>query len=199
MRKDKKNNDMVFSFTLIDLLIQVIFLGLIVVAVVHQGKDGEAAFLNKKLAASEAYKGKYNELTDRLTTLSPNYVDLIKELEDKKLKGGLDQPSCLRAKNGKVERLANLRLRDNKIEIIENNPRLQLVLKDIGFNFSQVRSMSPHQFRKTFSGIRKYKKNCVYYMGLCEKTKDLELRDTVEQYFYKMSCDQRSRKLASED
>ena len=197
----KKDNDNVFSFTLIDLLVQVIFLGIFVFAFESNEKSDAIAKSDEMKSKFDEYKadsGKYKELTDELTALSPNYLQLMKELQDKKMKGGLDKPSCLSDKDGKVQTLTNLRLVDNRIEVIEKTTSLEAVLKDLGFKFNDVKTMSPLQFKKVFGQIRNYKKDCVYYMGLCERSKDLELRDTVERFFYKKSCDPKFRKMASE-
>lgn len=196
----KKGDDGVFSFTLIDLLVQIIFLGIFVFAVETESASSdkkENEVMKKKLAELQEGAGKYKDLNDRLTALSPHYMELIKELQEKKAKGGLDKPSCLSSADGKVQTLANLRLVDDRIEVIENNPNLELVLKDLGHKFESVRTMSPTKFKQVFGGIRKYKSDCVFYMGLCERSKNLDLRDTVEQLFYKKSCDQKYRKTAS--
>jgi hypothetical protein len=194
--KNKKKDDGVFSFTLIDLLVQIIFLGIFVFAIKISAHAKQAKAiedvnkLKREIAQYKEDSGKYHELTDRLTTLSPNYIDLIKNLENKKKKGGIDKPSCLFNEAGELQRLSTVHIVDDRIVFQELTPDLDIVLKDLNYTYENVKSLSGKEFVKRFSKIKSIKKDCVYYMAICEKTKDLSLRDAIEGAFYKiLTCD----------
>lgn len=201
--KKKNDEDGIFSFTLIDLLVQIIFLGIFVFAITGKqnkeklAKVDKVAELERQVAQYKEESGKYKELTDRLTTLSPNYNEYLKDLENKKKKGGLDKPSCLFNSAGEIQRLSSVEIIDDRIVFKELTPELDVVLKDLKYDYEKVKSLNSKAFVANFSKVKSYQKDCVYYLAVCEKTKDLALRDAVESSFYKILTCQKSKSLVS--
>lgn len=205
-----KHSDTVFLLTLIDFLLQIIFLGLFVYVMNNSTEQD-----NPDPLARAAYDGlahrygssSVSELTDILTRLVPadQFRDLIeflkkygndpekvraavKRAEDAELKG-LDKPPCYaEQKNGKtvVLALATVIASDQTVTLGPPSEKLKEVLRDLQYSFADVRSLSLEDFQRKFSPIVTHPKwgHCRFSVDLVEKTPYTKPRDAIEHYFY---------------
>lgn len=201
-----RRRDDVFFFTLIDLLVQVLFFGLFLFTAVQVGRERSEKKLSvdqSEIVKLKEWAGVSNitELTDEVTKLVP-FKDLqgvsaivrdsggTAKLQEKivrlqKLDQGTGKPSCLGMNpQGSPIPLATLIAEDAVIRIESNTPELQQVLAMVGADFSAVAEMNLEDFARTFAPVPKKRPDCRYTVRLVEKTSLVYARDTIGSVFY---------------
>jgi len=202
-----RRDDSVFFFTIVDLLIITIFLGLVLYVFAQKSTADQAMELQRKtrqLEALSAATGVSNitELTDKLTRLGP-----IKEIEaavtavheiggrDSLRAGferlrkheGQDLPPCLyELKDGvrTVTPLATVIAADSTISFDASTPQLEEVLDRLGITYEAVAVLSLAAFRSTFDALLRLRPDCRYTMTVIEQTKYVAARDAIGASFY---------------
>lgn len=184
-KQPEKDKETVFYFTLIDLLVQVIFLGMFVFAYVNNKQLKELEDNKKKM-------GEFHELNDQTTRLLASSGKSLPELiehHEKLKQRGIGKVPCL----GSREKLATVRVTDQLIEFTENTPHLASLLQELKYDFKDVKKLTKQDFRRKFQRLSS--KNCVYFLETCEETYDSRMRDAVESGFQRMLCSKSKNKM----
>lgn len=202
----RRRDDSVFFFTLVDLLLTAIFLGLMLYVFGKEDSLAERARntkLEKQVAdlADAAGVSDIVALTDEFTRLGPvreikSDLAAVAEVGGReslragfaKLKSreGLDLPPCLVDDNNTdlVLTIARMTASDSTISIREPTPALDEVLKLLGRTYESVQTLSLLDFRRAFGRIKTMKPYCRYTVVLHEATKLTAPRDAVGFVFY---------------
>jgi len=197
----KRSND-VFFFTQIDLLLQILFFGLVLFVV---GQTAVHAVLK------QAGVSNLTELSDKLTKLVPADSDLEtfvrenggrKYIRDAveavrkvggpekvgKLQGDLDAadarvktlegerwgaPSCVAMVNGRPPTVARVVVRDESITLESPRPEFLNLLSKHGLKLEDVQTLQPEAFRATFARVVASDPGCRYFQSSEAKTKYL--------------------------
>jgi hypothetical protein len=70
---------------------------------------------------------------------------------------------------------------------LNKNVELKKLASELKFSINELKLMSIQEFKNKFRKLSS--KNCIYYLGRCEVgDKSIEMRDVIEESFYKMSC-----------
>jgi len=195
----RKGND-VFLLTLVDLLLQLLFLGLVLFAV-HAARRSRESARNADLAAAIAAldsiresKGYSSiaELTDSLTRLAPVSVDSMLRLVGEvgsidslttlvnKARRGSGLPACIsRPENGRETPIPIARIVawDDSVLVTSIGDSLNRVMREAKLEPSPSAAVPLSMFRRRFGGI--VKANCRFHAVWVERTRFVDARDTV--------------------
>lgn len=195
--KSKSGDERVFFFTLIDLFIQIIFLGLLIFSALlaqqkKNDKTGDFKELTDRLSrlSTDGNGLKFVANIEKIKMLSPD-KDINKLIETLVKAGGRDKVSCLGSNpDGTVKRLGDVLLQNGTITFlgdIHTNVELKNVVSSLGLSLNEIQTLSASDFKKRFEKLSK--KNCVYYLGRCEAGEgSTKLRDALNSGFYNISC-----------
>ena len=209
MKKD--SNDLIF-LTLIDFLIQLIFLGIVIGVLysISQSSKDKIDPVKYKEAIDSINQIKkttgisdITKLTDQLTKLGPmqdasKKIEVANKLENSiKALGGLDQANktledkIKKAGQGKPACLPNgifLTTIDAFEDHLEIKPPFSsdfsVLLSEIGINENELKTISFSKFRTAFQPVLSKHPDCRYNVKVMEYSKFIEPRDTVSSVFY---------------
>ncbi|MFM2084324.1 MAG: hypothetical protein RLY95_1142 [Pseudomonadota bacterium] len=200
-----RQGEHVLYITLIDFLLQLLFLGL-VIAVIFAAAQPNPEDIERDRKALEQIKSAtgisdITVLTDMLTRLGPvvNVVPdatLGKEIKDivEKIGGkdaaiaalkaaaskGQGRPSCL--SNG--VRLATFNAYPDRIDLQPSSSKeLDQVLNKLHVKNQDVASLSLSQFEKIFTPIKLIESECIYNVTVIEHSFDTRPRDAIRKAF----------------
>lgn len=203
-----KQSDHVLYITLVDFLLQLLFLSLLV-AVIYistQPKEEDLQTLKEQTLFVEKIKkptgiSDLTVLTDQLSRLGP----LNSALDD--ARQGREFKAVANKIGGEGEALKILKTEASKgsgpISCLPNNGRLATfdayldriehqgapngeflnVLKILDLTPSDIISMSLADFQKKFSPIRKIKDDCLFFVDVVEHSYDTRPRDSIRRIF----------------
>lgn len=186
-----RQSEHILYITLVDFLLQLVFLGLVigvVYAVGSQGDTEELKQIKAQLGTSDLTK-----LTDELTRLAPlkdiessvssvGGVQIAKKIleEQAKKQEGQGQKSCL--PNGAI--VATFDAFENRIEVKRPlSLEFQKLLGELNIA-AQLSPMSFELFTKTFSPILSRYPECRFNVIVVEHSYDTRPRDTVRKIFW---------------
>ena len=209
MRKD--SNDIIF-LTLVDFLIQLIFLGIVIgvlYSISQSSKDKidpekyKQALESIDKVRSSTGISDITELTDLLTKLGPMHdaakkISIANRLENQiKALGGIDEAKktldekVKKIGQGKPACLANgvflttINAYEDHLEFKQPfSSDFSGLLNEIGMNESELRIMSFSQFRTSFHPVLSRHPDCRFNVKVMEYSKFIEPRDTVSSIFY---------------
>lgn len=203
-----RQSEHVLYITLIDFLLQLLFLGL-VLAVIYsalQPSEEEVKESKKLIPVVEEIKNKsgisdLTKLTDALTRLGPmqeavldakrgkDFKDVVNKLggDEQALKllnteanKGVGVKSCL----PNQEKLTSFHTYRDHIEHHgSNSSEFSGVLKKLNVPESRVENMSLEEFRTIFGSMKKITDDCMYYVTLIEHSYDTRPRDVFRGIF----------------
>ena len=200
----KKSND-VFLLTLVDLLLQLLFLGLVLYAVnAARSASGAAQIAQAVKHAKEVARldsvsqakgfSTITELTDWLTRLVPadaerltavadkvGGVDSVETLVNKALLGSGPTP-CIALPGTRIGvPIARIVLWDDSVLVRSIGDSLSRVMRDLGAGTIPAGATSLSDFRRTFGKLRRL--DCRYHALRDERTNLVYARDTVAVVF----------------
>lgn len=199
-------SDNVLYITLVDFLIQLLFLGLVLgvlyVATLEEQEKGKenADFIERAKRLTGI--SDLTLLTDELTRLGPlmavaKYVTLGQTLEQKvlavggaekassvlseyiKKNPGVGKPSCLPNK----AILATVHAYEDRIQIKSSTGELTTLLKELKLEFADVSELTLKKFTSVFRPVLALHPDCSYNVELVEYTYDTRPRDAVGAVF----------------
>jgi len=203
-----RQSEHVLYITLIDFLLQLLFLGLVLAVIFSalQPNENEIAETKKLIPQMEQLKkatgfSNITELTDELTRLGPLSdfkKDIIRgrDFKDVNFKLGGDEQalkilitesnkgtgvkSCL----PNQERLTTFNTYRDHIEHQgKKSSEFVDVLKKLNASESNLDNMTLSEFRSIFGQMRKITNDCMYYVTLIEHSFDTRPRDTFRGIF----------------
>jgi hypothetical protein len=194
-----KRTSQVLYLTLIDFLVQLIFLGLLLGILFALSISAPEEDLAKARAEGRASgqllqqlmqstgTSTITELTDLLTRLGPisDLVDKVggaqnaKKILEDQAKKGQGKPSCL----SEQRRLAAIHAFENRFEIREVSADLAELLKKLGVSASEVKSMTFAEFEAIFSPVIGIQPDCRYNVTVIEYSPFKLPRDVVRRAF----------------
>jgi hypothetical protein len=209
MKKD--SNDIIF-LTLIDFLIQLIFLGIVIgvlYSISQSSKDkvDPVKYKEEMDSINQIKKATgisdLTKLTDQLTRLGPmqdvsKKIEVASKLENSiKALGGLDQANktledkIKKSGQGKPACLPN-GLFLTTIDAYEDHLEIRTpltseflaLLNEIGVNDNELKMMTFNKFRTAFQPVLTKHPECRYNVKVMEYSKFIEPRDTVSSVFY---------------
>ena len=194
-----RKGDDVFLLTLVDLLLQLLFLGLVLFAVDAARRAPESArnaALAIKIASLDSILRSMSyssiaELTDILTRMQPAVsevgIDSIITLVNSARRGsGL--PACIsRPVNGKETPvpIARIVAWDDSVLVSSIGDSLSRVMREAGAEPIPSSAVLLSAFRRRFGGI--VQANCRYHAIWVERTRFVDARDTVGTIFTRLS------------
>jgi hypothetical protein len=108
-------------------------------------------------------------------------------LERLRQQEGAGKPHCLFTEvAGRKEAtvLASVVATDSSLAIEHETPQLRAVLTSMRRTFSEVRTMSLHEFRRTFEQVLRIQPGCLYTINFIERTRYVDARDAARGLFY---------------
>lgn len=210
-----RQTEHVLYITLIDFLLQLLFLGMVISVIYAIAQRDEAASLDPVQAkeAMETMRAIRNltgisdltVLTDELTRLGPlrpaaKHAKLGKEMEkDVTEAGGPEAARKLlaeqNAKRGQGKpscleggaKLATFHAYPDRIELGQPLTRdMESLLSRLGLSAQRAARLSLQDFRATFDPIKRLDPNCRYNIALVEHSFDTRPRDAVRSAFITM-------------
>jgi hypothetical protein len=208
-----KRDDAVFFFTFIDLLVQIVFFGLLLYALSEAAASKQARELRAVTGTSDL-----TELTDELTRLVPpneakllietlrtlpaadaikRAMDIVQEfggpaklreaLEKlRRAEEGSGKPPCLfDMVNGKrvPRHIATVVASDAEIRFESVTDDLSEVLRIVGRSVDSVQRLSLEDFKTTFRPVTNRKPECRYWLRFIETTRFVDARDAAYAAF----------------
>ena len=204
-----RQSEHVLYITLIDFLLQLLFLGMVISVIYAISQQEEATAFDPAVAkdAIEAMQKVKNltgisnltELTDELTRLGPlqqagknvdswiNIADAVKNVGGidtaKKIlvkQAGQGLPSCLPNK----ARLATFHAYPDHIDLgIHDSKEFGALLTKIGLQKANVERISTREFPTVFKQVKAHYPDCRFNVDLIEHSFDTRPRDSVRQAF----------------
>jgi len=193
-----KRSDNVLYLTLVDFLLQLIFLGIVLSVLYAESlPDENDAAVNVELIEKIKKKSgisNITELLDILTKMGP-LNEASKNLENGKILseaaskvGGVDKAAeILKLEAGKApgkplcnsgEVLATFDAYPDRIELQANlTSEMSSVLKELGLTYSKVSSLNLSSFNENFRSVVRYKPDCLYRVVVWEHSYDTRPRD----------------------
>ena len=201
-----RQSEHVLYITLIDFLIQLIFLGL-VLSVIYSASQPSKDEVNSTAEFISKVKqltgiSDLTEITDELTRLGPlknaeQNNEIAKEFNNLASKvGGKDaafkiltteankgsapgKPSCI----GGLK-VATFDAYEDRLELRSPvSSEMNELLKQLNLSLELVKKIPTREFSKIFAQIRVIEKNCVFNVGLVEHSFDTRPRDAVNSIF----------------
>jgi hypothetical protein len=210
--------DKVILLTLVDLLLQLLFLFLFAVLVVSQTALSEKEWkdwgivskviqkfqidlptfgptwqkgqiaIAEKGAGEKAIKT-VSDLDEIVTKVGGLDIALKVLREQVSKRGGQDFPSCL----PRGVSLATFDVYLDRIELRTPGEEMFGVLKKLNLSYDEVKTLSLRGFQNAFSRITKLESTCRYNVVIFEHSFDIRPRDAVGSAFYHHSIPARNR------
>lgn len=210
-----RQSEQALYITLIDFLIQIMFIGLVigVVYVVVQTDDDQVKEEQQKQQEIAGKSGmKVAELTDYLTKLGPvtalgpaesvaGRVKLGSELEEAVAKvGGTEKAKEILEERSKGLKgqgypsclpdkkiIVTFHAYANSIKVKGSTPEFKAILSQLGIAPNKINNMSFNEFHENFAGVVTRYPSCRYNVNIVEYSDLKKPRDVIRKYFWARS------------